>query len=57
MNLNVPRHLINQHVKHFSPELQSGNNTRMQLLSDLITASAFVCSNLFRCFQNSAMNV
>lgn len=57
MNLNVLRHLINQHVKHFSPELQPGNNTQMQLLSDLITASACVCSNQFSCFMNSAMKV
>lgn len=42
MNLNVLRHLINQHVKHSSPEHQSGNNTQLQLLSDAITPSAFV---------------
>ena len=42
MNFNLLRHLINQHVKHFSPQLQAGNNTQKQLLSDLITASAFV---------------
>lgn len=42
MNLNVLRHLINQHVKCFSPEHQSGKNTQLQLLSDVITASAFV---------------
>lgn len=54
MNLNDLRHLINQHVKHFSAELQPGNNTQMQLVSDPITASAFLCSNQFRCFMNSA---
>lgn len=38
MNSDVPRHLINQHVKGFSPELQSG--PQAPPLSDPIRAPA-----------------
>lgn len=42
MNLNVLRHLINQHVKLFSAEHPSGSDAQLQLLSDAIRASAWV---------------